>query len=186
MKRIFDIFLAFILIIILIIPFLIIIILIRFSSKGPAIHWSKRFGKDNLIFDMPKFRTMRIETPNITTNSLKDPEFWVTKIGRVLRKYSLDELPQIYSILIGDMSFVGPRPALYNEKKLVDLRTSNNIHKVLPGITGLAQINGRDSLTLKQKVEFEKEYINSKSFYFDVKILFKTIVIVIMARDISH
>ena len=186
MKRIFDILLAFMLIIILIIPFFIITILIRLNSKGPAIHWSKRIGKDNLIFNMPKFRTMRIETPNITTNLLKDPEFWITTIGKVLRKYSLDELPQIYSILKGDMSFVGPRPALYNEKKLVNLRTSNNIHKLLPGITGLAQINGRDSLTLKQKVEYEKEYINSKSFYLDVKILFKTIGIVIMARNISH
>ncbi len=186
MKRILDISLSMLLIIVFIIPCLIIITLIKFSSKGPVIHWSKRIGKDNIIFEMPKFRTMKIETPDLPTYSLKNPSLWITPIGQFLRKYSLDELPQIYSILKKDMSFVGPRPALHNQEKLIKMRTDNNIHKILPGITGLAQINGRDKLSLDQKLKYEVEYVKSMSFFLDIKIVFKTILIVLRAKNIAH
>ena len=185
MKRILDISLSMLLIIVFIIPYLIIILLIKFGSKGPVIHWSKRIGKDNIIFEMPKFRTMKIDTPDLPTYSLKNPSLWITPIGKFLRKYSFDELPQIYSILKKDMSFVGRDP-LHNQEKLIKMRTDNNIHKILPGITGLAQINGRDKLSLDQKLKYEIEYAKSMSVFLDIKIVFKTILIVLRAKNIAH
>ena len=186
MKRILDLIFCLVLIVILIIPFLIIGILIKVTSQGPIIHWSKRIGKNNVIFFMPKFRTMKINTPHVTTNKLMNPQQWITPFGRYLRKYSLDEIPQIYSILINDMSFVGPRPALYNEYKLIKIRTKYKIHKCLPGLTGLAQINGRDDLSLSEKVSFEITYLKNKSFILDIYILFKTFFYVIRSKNISH
>ncbi len=186
MKRLLDIILSFIVIVIFIIPIIFICFFIKLSSKGPIIHWSKRIGKNNKIFLMPKFRTMKINTPQLTTNKLDKPEQWITPLGKYLRKYSIDEIPQIFSILKNDMSFVGPRPALYNEYILKKLRTKNNIHKCLPGLTGLAQINGRDDLSLEEKVNFELKYLKERSLSLDIKIIIKTIIYVLRSKNISH
>jgi O-antigen biosynthesis protein WbqP len=174
MKRFLDLIFAVVLIIILSLPFLFICLVIRFTSEGPSIYWSNRVGRDNIIFRMPKFRSMLVDTPAVATHLLKDPELYLTPIGSFLRKSSLDELPQLWSILRGDMSFVGPRPALFNQDDLVSLRSEAGLHKLLPGLTGWAQVNGRDELSIPQKIALEIEYMQHQSLWFDIKILWLT------------
>tara|TARA_B110000008_G_C16880180_1_gene528569 strand:- start:30 stop:590 length:561 start_codon:yes stop_codon:yes gene_type:complete len=186
MKRLFDITLGLMLLPILLVLMLIISTLVRLTSKGPIIHWSDRVGRKNIIFKMPKFRTMHSESPNIASNLLRNPEDYVTNIGSFLRKSSLDEIPQIISVLKGDMSFVGPRPALFNQYDLIKLRTDNAIDQLAPGVTGWAQVNGRDVLTTVEKVAFDIEYLNRMSFSFDLKVLWKSILILITRKNISH
>lgn len=171
MKRIFDLTMGLILIVILCIPMLAIALLVKLTSRGPIFYWSDRVGINNTIFNMPKFRTMRVETPAVATHLLGNPERYVTPIGGFLRKTSLDELPQLFSILKGDISFVGPRPALFNQNDLIELRTQKGIHKLVPGLSGWAQINGRDDLPIPIKAEFDEYYLNHRSFIFDIKIL---------------
>ena len=186
MKRIFDLILAAILIIVLSVPMLIIIFAIRLTSKGPALYWSERVGLDNSIYKMPKFRTMKIDTPQVATHLMSNPEKFLSPIGGFLRQTSLDELPQLLSILKGNMSFVGPRPALYNQEDLITLRSENGLDKLLPGLTGWAQVNGRDELSIPEKVMLEVEYMQKKSFWFDLKILWLTFLKVINRKDVSH
>lgn len=186
MKRTFDLFIALLILILLLIPIILIILLIFFTSKGPLIYWSSRVGKNNKMFQMPKFRSMKIDTPELASDLLDNPNDYLSPIGKFLRHYSLDEIPQIYSVLKGDMALVGPRPALHNQYELIKLRTEIGIHKLLPGITGWAQINGRDELTLSEKVSFDQEYLKFQSFLFDMKILFKTIFKVFKKSNISH
>jgi O-antigen biosynthesis protein WbqP len=185
-KRIFDLMLSFFLLLICVIPIMLIAAVIKMTSKGPAIHWSKRVGKNNKIFLMPKFRSMTIDTPQVATHLLTTSQNYVTRVGAFLRKTSLDELPQLWSVLVGDMSFVGPRPALFNQDDLVALRSQYGIERLRPGITGWAQVNGRDELSIPVKVQFDKEYLESQSFFFDVKIIFLTFVKVFMAEGIRH
>jgi len=186
MKRFLDLIFVVVAIIILSVPFLFICLAIRLTSEGSSIYWSDRVGRDNIIFRMPKFRSMRVGTPAVATHLLKDPERYLTPIGSFLRKSSLDELPQLWSILRGDMSFVGPRPALFNQDDLIKLRTDNGVNKLLPGITGWAQVNGRDELSISEKVELDVEYMNRQSFWFDMKILWMTFLNVIKRYGISH
>jgi O-antigen biosynthesis protein WbqP len=186
MKRIFDFCLAIILLMIFLLPMLIISALIRLTSNGPSIHWSERIGKNNEVFKMPKFRTMRLNTPDIASHLLDNPEFYLSPIGGFLRSTSLDELPQIFSVLQGNMSFVGPRPALFNQYDLISLRTDQGIEKLLPGITGLAQVNGRDNLLIQEKVNLDVEYLQKKSFLIDLQILFKTLLRVVNRKGVSH
>ena len=186
MKRIFDFVLSFNLLIILMLPILLIFVFTRGTSNGPAIFWSDRIGKDNKLFKMPKFRTMYVNTPNVATHLLENSEKYITPFGFFLRRYSLDELPQIWTIFIGKMSFVGPRPALYNQYDLIDLRAKKGVNKILPGLTGLAQINGRDNLSIKEKVKMDYEYLKQRSLYLDMKIIFKTFLTTIKKTDISH
>ncbi len=185
-KRIFDLFFSIVLFIILLIPMFIIAIIIKITSYGSIIYWSKRIGKNNVIFNMPKFRTMKVETPALATHLLNRPELYLTPIGRFLRIYSLDELPQLWSVFKGDMSFVGPRPALFNQKDLIKLRTKYFVHKIIPGITGLAQINGRDELTIREKVKFDIEYYKIRSFHKDFKIILQTIKKVFINHGVNH
>ncbi len=184
MKRVFDLSLAVIAALILTIPAVIIAVLIRTTSKGPALHWSKRVGRDNRIFPMPKFRTMRTDTPQVATHLLTDSRKWITPVGRILRITSLDELPQLYNILTGSMSFVGPRPALFNQDDLVSLRTTVGVSRLLPGLTGWAQINGRDELSIPEKVRFDEYYMRHQSLAFDLKILLLTFVKVLRREGI--
>lgn len=184
--RFFNFCLSLLGIIILLIPFLVIWLLVRLTSNGPAIHWSKRIGKNNKEFLMPKFRTMRIDTPQVATHLLSNGTNYLTPIGSFLRKSSLDEIPQLWSVLIGDMNLVGPRPALYNQEDLKNLRTNLGVDKIAPGVTGWAQINGRDELPIPEKVKFDKEYLDRRSILFDIKIIFLTIYKVILRKDISH
>ena len=186
MNRISNMILAVLLLTLLFFPILIISLLVYFSSGRPVLYWSNRIGKERLIFSMPKFRTMRTNTPEIATHMLDDPEVFLTPIGRLLRKTSLDELPQIWSIIIGDMNFVGPRPALFNQNDLIDLRIKEGVDKLLPGITGWAQVNGRDELSIPDKVALDVEYMNRKSFFFDLKIIWMTFLKVINSQGISH
>ena len=160
--------------------------LVKITSKGSVLYWSDRVGINNRIFRMPKFRTMRIDTPAVATHLMTNPDVYLTPIGSFLRKFSLDELPQLYSILKGDISFVGPRPALYNQDDLVELRTKKGIHKLIPGITGWAQINGRDELPIPVKVEFDEYYLKNRSFVFDMKILWVTVVKVVRREGVTH
>lgn len=185
MKRLFDLLIATVSTVIFFIPLLIIYFSIKVNTKGNPIYWSDRVGKDNKIFKMPKFRTMIINTPELATNELEDPYQWLTPIGSFLRKSSLDELPQIFCVFVGKMSFVGPRPALYNQYNLIEMRTEVGVHKLLPGITGWAQINGRDTITLKKKVKYDKYYLIKKSFLFDIKILWQTIIKVISSDGVK-
>ena len=178
--------LAVLLLTLLFFPILIISLLVYFSSGRPVLYWSDRIGKERLIFSMPKFRTMRTNTPEIATHKLDEPNIFLTSIGRILRKTSLDELPQIWSIIIGDMNFVGPRPALFNQDDLIDLRIKEGVDKLLPGITGWAQVNGRDELSIPDKVALDVEYMNRKSFCFDLKIIWMTFLKVINSQGISH
>jgi O-antigen biosynthesis protein WbqP len=173
MKRLLDIFVSLFAILVLIFPFIIISILIKFDSKGPILHFSKRIGLDNKIFEMPKFRTMLLSVPQIESNKLINPSLYITKIGNFLRRYSLDELPQLFLVLFGIMTLVGPRPALYNQLDLIKKRTEFGINKLKPGITGLAQVNGRDFLTLDRKIKFDLEYLHKRNFFFDIKIILK-------------
>lgn len=186
MKRVFDITLALLVALILAMPTLLIALAVRMTSHGPILYWSDRVGRLNRIFRMPKFRSMRIDTPAVATHLLVDPAVYLTPIGSFLRKSSLDELPQLWSILIGDMSFVGPRPALFNQDDLITLRTGCGVDQLLPGLTGWAQVNGRDELPIQKKVELDKEYLCRRSFWFDLHILWLTLVKVLRRDGVSH
>lgn len=186
MKRIFDFTLAVFLIALFCGPILLVALLVKLTSKGPALYWSDRVGKDNALFKMPKFRSMRTSAPVVATHLMADPKQYLTPIGSFLRKSSLDELPQLWNILIGDMSFVGPRPALYNQIDLVELRKSMGVSALIPGLTGWAQINGRDELPITVKVEFDAEYLKCKSMRFDFYILWMTFLKVVRRDGVSH
>jgi O-antigen biosynthesis protein WbqP len=186
MKRLFDIVLTIIFSIVFSFPMLIIALSVKLTSKGPMLYWSDRVGKKNTIFKMPKFRTMKADTPAMATHLMKNPEQYCTPVGSFLRKSSLDELPQLYSVLKGDMSFVGPRPALFNQDDLIELRTKKGIHNLIPGITGWAQINGRDDLPIPEKVDLDEYYLNNHSFMFDLKTLFMTLLSVINSQGVQH
>lgn len=159
---------------------------VRLTSAGPAIHWSRRVGRGNRIFAMPKFRSMRSDTPDVATHLLEEPDRWITPIGGFLRKSSLDELPQLWSVLVGDMSLVGPRPALFNQDDLVALRTEAGVHRLRPGVTGWAQVNGRDELPIPEKVKLDAEYLARQSFGFDLAIIAATARAAVTARGVSH
>ena len=163
-----------------------IAIAVRLESPGPALFWSRRVGRDNVIFRMPKFRTMRTGAPNVATHLLTDPDQWITPLGRFLRRTSLDELPQLWSVLKGDMSLVGPRPALFNQEDLVSLRTAGGVHRLRPGLTGWAQVNGRDELPIPQKVSFDVEYLQRRSLAFDLMIIAQTARAAVSGRGVSH
>ena len=186
MKKIFDLLLFLCLIMVLAVPIFIIAVLVKLTSNGPVLYWSDRVGIGNKIFKMPKFRTMRIDTPAVATHLLKDPDAYLTPIGPFLRKSSLDELPQLWSVLKGDMSFVGPRPALFNQEDLIALRTAKGVHRLIPGITGWAQINGRDDLPIPVKIEFDIHYLENHSLMFDIKILFLTLLKVLRREGVTH
>ena len=186
MKRLFDLLLALFAAVVLALPVFVVAVLVRLTSPGPALYWSDRVGRHNRIFKMPKFRSMRIGTPAVATHLLKDPKVYLTPIGSFLRKSSLDELPQLWSILTGDMSFVGPRPALFNQDDLITQRTEFGVHELVPGLTGWAQINGRDELPIPEKVKLDVEYLRRQSFWFDIRILWLTFVRVIRRDGVSH
>lgn len=186
MKRLFDLALACVAAVLLVLPIAVVAVTVRMTSPGPALYWSDRVGRHNRIFKMPKFRSMRIDTPAVATHLLQNPDQWLTPIGSFLRRSSLDELPQLWSILRGDMSFVGPRPALFNQDDLIALRTEKNVHELVPGLTGWAQVNGRDELPIPQKVELDAEYLRRQSFIFDLKILWMTVLKVISRDGVSH
>ena len=186
MKRIFDLLLSAVILLLLLTPMLLISIAVRFSSKGPALYWSDRVGRNNKIFKMPKFRSMLADTPAVATHLLYNPDSYLSPIGGFLRRSSLDELPQLFSVLKGDMSFVGPRPALYNQNDLIALRTEKGVSSLLPGITGWAQVNGRDELSIIDKVTMDVEYLNRQSFWFDMKILWITFLKVVGRDGVSH
>lgn len=186
MKRLFDLAAAMMAGAILALPILIVAIAVKLTSPGPAVYWSDRVGRRNRIFKMPKFRSMRIDTPAVATHLLEDPDHWLTPIGSFLRKSSLDELPQLWSILKGDMSLVGPRPALFNQHDLIELRTQAGVHELTPGLTGWAQINGRDELPIPEKVALDVAYLQRQSFWFDLKIIWLTAVKVLARDGVSH
>jgi O-antigen biosynthesis protein WbqP len=186
MKRIFDLVVAVFALLVLLIPIAVVALLVRWTSPGPAVYWSDRVGWHNKIFRMPKFRSMRVDTPAVATHLLADPAQFLTSIGPFLRRSSLDELPQLWSILKGDMSFVGPRPALFNQDDLVSLRTRYGVDNMRPGLTGWAQINGRDELPIPQKVQLDVEYMQRQSFWFDLKIIFWTFQKVLKKDGITH
>ncbi len=186
LKRFFDFTCSFMAFIFLAIPMLITALAVKLTSPGPILYWSDRVGKHNAIFKMPKFRTMRTDTPAVATHLLGDPDRWLTPIGKFLRKSSLDELPQLFSILTGDMSIVGPRPALFNQYDLVALRNEKNVHLLTPGLTGWAQINGRDELPIPVKVEFDEWYLHNHSFLLDLKIIVLTFIKVLRKEGVTH
>jgi O-antigen biosynthesis protein WbqP len=186
MKRLFDLLLAACASLVLLIPCAVVALMVKLTSPGPVLYWSDRVGRHNRIFQMPKFRSMRVGTPAVATHLLADPKSHLTPIGSFLRKSSLDELPQLWSIITGHMSFVGPRPALYNQEDLIALRTEHGVHTLLPGLTGWAQINGRDEIPIPEKVALDREYMQRRSLVFDTKILFLTAMRVIMRSDVSH
>ncbi len=186
MKRSFDLAVAVVTVVCLALPILILGLAVRLTSPGPALYWSDRVGRHNRLFKMPKFRTMRIDTPAVATHLLENPDQWLTPIGSFLRKSSLDELPQLWSILKGDMSFVGPRPALFNQHDLITLRSEKGIDELLPGLTGWAQVNGRDELLIPKKVELDVEYLQRQSLLFDLKILWLTVLKVLSKGGVSH
>lgn len=185
-KRVFDLMTAAFLLALLILPILIIGIIVKVSSKGPILYWSDRVGRNNRIFRMPKFRTMRIGTPAAATHLLKNPGSYVTPAGSFLRRFSLDELPQLFSVISGEMTFVGPRPALFNQYDLIELRTEKGVHTLTSGITGWAQVNGRDDLPIPDKVKFDEYYLKHRTFLLDAKILFMTIIKVIRKEGVQH
>ena len=186
MKRVFDIFLGCLAALILFVPVLLVAMAVRLTSKGPALYWSDRVGRNNVIFKMPKFRSMRVGTPAVATHLLADASSHLTPIGSFLRKSSLDELPQLWSILVGDMSFVGPRPALFNQQDLIALRTEQGVHTLVPGLTGWAQVNGRDELQIPEKVKLDVAYLQRQSFLFDIRILWLTFIKVLGSDGVSH
>lgn len=186
MKRLFDVFLCVLIIFILLLPLIVIAILVKATSAGPVLYWSDRVGRDGKIFKMPKFRSMQVGTPTVASHLLDNATKHLTPIGSFIRKSSMDELPQLWSILIGNMSFVGPRPALFNQYELTELRTQKGVHILLPGLTGWAQVNGRDELPIEQKVAFDFEYLRRKGFWFDMKILFLTFFKVLKRDGVSH
>lgn len=185
-KRVFDLLLAFGAIVVLALPLTLVWLAVRMTSRGPALYWSDRVGRNNQLFKMPKFRSMRIGTPAVATHLLVDPVAHLTPIGSFLRRNSLDELPQLWSILKGDMSFIGPRPALFNQDDLIALRTQCGVHELLPGLTGWAQINGRDELAIPEKVQLDFEYLRRKSLWLDLKILWMTFMRVLQRHGVSH
>lgn len=185
-KRFFDIVLAAMAGVIFLLPLLLAALLVKLTSRGPVLYWSERVGRQNRIFKMPKFRSMRVGTPALATHLLNNPEAWLTPVGNFLRKSSLDELPQLWSILCGDMSFVGPRPALFNQHDLIALRTQYGVDKLVPGLTGWAQVNGRDELPIPQKVALDVEYLRCRSFRFDLKIIFLTAIKVARRESVTH
>ena len=186
MKRLLDVILSVLVALFVALPMLVIALGVKFTSSGPVFYWSDRVGQNNRIFRMPKFRTMKVETPALATHLLKDPTTYLTPIGPFLRKYSIDELPQLWSIFNGDMSFVGPRPALFNQNDLIKQRSENGTEKLLPGLTGWAQINGRDDLSISDKVALDYEYLQRRSFLFDCYIMWKTAIKVVNHDDVSH
>ena len=186
MKRLFDLVLALIAASLLLVPIVVVAVLVKLTSKGPALYWSNRVGMYNTIFKMPKFRSMKIKTPAVATHLLLDPGIVLTPVGDFLRKNSLDELPQLWCILKGEMSFVGPRPALFNQDDLIALRTKHGVDKLIPGLTGWAQVNGRDELQVPEKVALDLEYTERQSFWFDMKILWLTCFKVIKRDGVSH
>lgn len=185
-KRILDFTMALAALILFGLPMLLVALLVKLTSPGPALYWSDRVGRNNAIFKMPKFRTMRIDTPAVATHLLGDPDRWLTPVGKFLRKSSLDELPQLFSILKGDMSVVGPRPALFNQDDLIRLRTEKGVHALTPGLTGWAQINGRDELPIPVKVEFDEYYLNNRSLALDMRIIFLTFLKVVKSEGVTH
>lgn len=186
MKRIFDLLLAIVATFILAIPVVLVAVAVRLTSPGPALYWSDRVGRNNQIFKMPKFRSMQIDTPAVATHLLTNPDVYLTPIGSFLRKSSLDELPQLWSILIGDMSFVGPRPALFNQQDLIELRTQQGVHKLMPGLTGWAQVNGRDEIPIPDKVKLDAAYLRDHSIAMDIRILCMTLIKVVKRANVSH
>ncbi len=186
MKRIFDFIIAILLLVLLAVLILLAAVIIKLTSEGPVIYWSDRVGQANRIFKMPKFRSMRVNTPEIATHLMSNPDSFFSPIGAFLRRTSLDELPQLFSILKGDMSLVGPRPALFNQSDLIALRTAKGVDKIKPGVTGWAQVNGRDELSIIDKVAFDEEYLELQSFWFDLKILWMTLLKVIARHNVSH
>ena len=186
MKRFFDFIIASILMFLLIIPLCLLALIVKLTSTGPVLYWSKRVGRHDFIFEMPKFRTMRIDAPEVATHLLTDPVKWLTPVGDYLRKSSLDELPQLWCIISGEMSFVGPRPALFNQADLISLRKLSGINQLRPGLTGWAQVNGRDELSIEQKVRLDTEYLHLQSFGFDLKIIWMTFVNVLKKKGVSH
>ena len=186
MKRFFDLVLGVFAALVLLLPVACLAVAVRFTSKGPALYWSDRVGRNNKIFKMPKFRSMRLGTPAVATHLLADPEAHLTPIGSFLRKSSLDELPQLWSILVGDMSFVGPRPALFNQHDLIELRTQCGVHQLVPGLTGWAQVNGRDELAIPDKVKLDADYLRRQSLWFDIRILWLTFLKVLRKDGVSH
>ena len=186
MKRSFDLVLALLTVCVLFFPAFMVFILVKVTSQGPALYWSERVGKNNVIFKMPKFRSMKIDTPAVATHLLENPKSVLTPIGDYLRKSSLDEIPQLWSIIHGDMSFVGPRPALFNQDDLIELRSKSGVDQLLPGLTGWAQVNGRDDLSIIEKVKLDVEYISRKSFKFDIYIMWLTLLKVLKREGVSH
>jgi O-antigen biosynthesis protein WbqP len=185
-KRLFDIVISAAALAALSVPLALIAVMVKLTSNGPVLYWSNRMGVDNTIFKMPKFRTMKIDTPVVATHLLANPGTYLTSVGSFLRKTSLDELPQLISVFKGDMSFVGPRPALYNQYDLIELRTTKGVHKLVPGITGWAQVNGRDEIPIPKKVEYDEYYLNNRSFELDIKILFNTFIKVLKKDGVVH
>lgn len=186
MKRVFDLLVSTLALLVLAGPLLVVALCVKLTSKGPVLYWSDRVGRENKIFRMPKFRTMRVDTPAVATHLLNNPQSYLTPIGPFLRKSSLDELPQLWSIIKGDMSFVGPRPALFNQEDLIALRTEHGVHHLVPGLTGWAQINGRDELPIPKKVNLDMEYLKLRSFSLDMKIIFFTFLKVLRRDGITH
>lgn len=186
MKRMLDVLVTLVALVIFAIPMILVGLAVRFTSRGPILYWSDRVGRNNIVFAMPKFRTMRVDTPVLPTHLLADASSYLTPIGSFLRKSSLDELPQLWCILIGDMSLVGPRPALHNQNDLLDARTAAGVHALVPGLTGWAQVNGRDEVPLEVKVAYDVEYLQRRSLQLDVKILLLTLWKVVMVKDIAH
>ena len=186
MKRLFDLVLALVAVCIFAIPLAVVALLVKVTSPGPILYWSDRVGRHNRIFRMPKFRSMRVGTPAVATHLLNNPAAHLTPIGSFLRRSSLDELPQVWSILVGDMSFVGPRPALFNQDDLVALRTEAGVHELQPGLTGWAQVNGRDELPIPQKVALDVEYLRRQGFWFDLRIIWLTALKVVKSDGVSH
>lgn len=186
MKRFLDLFVGLVASVIFIIPLLILAVLVKLTSKGPVLYWSNRVGRNNVIFSMPKLRTMRVDTPVVATHLLQNPDQFLTPIGGYLRKSSLDELPQLWCILRGDMSVVGPRPALFNQQNLIEMRTEKGVHAIRPGLTGWAQINGRDELPIPEKVELDLYYMRRQSLAFDMKVILLTFLKVVRRDGITH
>jgi O-antigen biosynthesis protein WbqP len=186
LKRVFDLCVGGVAALVLALPIVLVALLVRLTSPGPAFYWSDRVGRNNAIFRMPKFRSMRVGTPAVATHLLADPKSHLTPVGSFLRKSSLDELPQLWSILVGDMSFVGPRPALFNQDDLIALRTQVRVHELVPGLTGWAQVNGRDELPIPEKVKLDVEYLQQQSLWFDIRILWLTFVRVLRRDGVSH
>ena len=186
MKRFFDLLMAVVFVVLLAVPMLLVAIAVGLTSKGPVLYWSDRVGRGNVIFEMPKFRSMRVDTPVVASHKITDPDAYLLPIGGFIRCFSFDELPQLFSILKGDMSFVGPRPVLCSQDDLIALRTANGVEQLLPGLTGWAQVNGRDSLTIEQKVALDSEYLRRQSFWFDLRILFITFLKVVKRDNVSH